>query len=73
MDRTRLKHDLEQAEEELAAVQRRIARQHQKIWDLDQAKQDTTEAWSLLIELETAQALHITHRDQILKALAANA
>jgi hypothetical protein len=57
-----LKHDLEQAEEELAAVQRHIARQHQKIWDLDQAKQDTTEA----------QALHITHRHQIIKALEAS-
>jgi hypothetical protein len=72
MDRTRLKHDLEQAEEELAAVQRHIARQNRNIWELDQAKQDTTEAWSLLIELETAQALHITHRDQIIKALKAS-
>jgi hypothetical protein len=69
MDRIRLQHDLEQVDEQLAAVQRQIGRQHQIIWDLDQAKQDTAEAWSLLVELETAQALHITHRNQIIKAL----
>jgi hypothetical protein len=46
-----------------------IDRQHQLIWDLDQAKQDTAEAWSLLTELETAQALHTTHRNQIIEAL----
>jgi hypothetical protein len=69
MDRIRLQYDLEQVDEQLAAVQRQIGRQHQLIWDLDQAKQDTAEAWSLLTELETAQALHITHRDQIIKAL----
>jgi hypothetical protein len=50
-------------------LRRQIGRQHGIIWDLDQAKQDTAKAWSLLIELETAQALHITHRDQIIKAL----
>jgi hypothetical protein len=70
MDRIRLQHDLEQVDEQLAAVQRQIARQHQLIWDLDQRKQDATEAWSILTELETAQALHITHRDEIIKALA---
>ena len=69
MDRIRLQHDLEQVDEQLAAVQRQIGRQHQLIWDLDQAKQDTAEAWSLLTELETAQALHVTHQDQIIKAL----
>jgi hypothetical protein len=70
MDRIGLQHDLEQVDEQL--VQRQIGRQHQLIWDLDQAKQDATEAWSLLAELETAQALHITHRDQIIKALGAS-
>ena len=69
MDRIRLQHDLEQVDEQLAAGQRQIGRQHQLIWDLDQAKQDTAEAWSLLTELETAQALHVTHRDQIIEAL----
>lgn len=69
MDQIRLQHDLEQVDEQLAAVQRQIGRQHQLIWDLDQAKQGAAEAWSLLTELETAQALHATHRDQIIKAL----
>jgi hypothetical protein len=69
MDQIRLQHDLEQVDEQLGAVQRQIGRQHQLIWDLDQVKQDTAEAWSLLTELETAQALHATHRDQIIKAL----
>lgn len=41
MDQIRLQHDLEQVEEQLATVQRQIGRQHQLIWDLDQAKQDT--------------------------------
>ena len=68
-DQIRLLHDLEQVDEQLAAVQRQIGRQHQLIWDLEQAKQDTAKDWSLLTELETAQALHITHRDQIIKAL----
>jgi hypothetical protein len=66
MDRIRLQHDLEQVDEQLPDVQRQIGRQHRIIWDFDQAKQDTAEAWSLLTELETAQALHITHRDQII-------
>jgi hypothetical protein len=69
MDQIRLQHDLEQLDEQLAVVQRQIDRQHQLIWDLDQAKQDTAEAWSLLTELETAQALHTTHRNQIIEAL----
>ena len=69
MDQIRLQHDLEQLDEQLAAVQRQIDRQHQLIWDLDQTKQDTAEAWSLLTELETAQALHTTRRDQIIEAL----
>jgi type II secretory pathway predicted ATPase ExeA len=69
MDQIRLQHDLEQVDEQLAAVQRQIGRQHKLIWDLDQAKQNTAEAWSLLTELETAQALHATHRDQITQAL----
>jgi hypothetical protein len=72
MDQIGLQHDLEQVDEQLAAVQRQIGRQHQLIWDLDQAKQDATEAWSVLVELETAQALHTTHRDQIIKALGAS-
>jgi hypothetical protein len=50
-------------------LRRQVGRQHGIIWDLDQAKQDTAKAWSLLTELETAQALHSTHRDQIIKAL----
>ena len=70
MDEIRLRHDLEQVDEQLGAVQRQIGRQHQLIWDLDQAKQNTAEAWSLLTELETAQALHVTHRNQIIQALA---
>jgi type II secretory pathway predicted ATPase ExeA len=61
MDRIRLQHDLEQVDEQLAAVQRQIGRQHQLIWDLDQAKQDTAEAWRLLTELDTAPDLHETH------------
>ena len=69
MDQIRLRNDLEQVDEQLGSVQRQIGRQHQLIWDLDQAKQDTAEAWSLLTELEAAQALHATHRDQIIKAL----
>ena len=73
IDEIRLQHDLELVEEQLGAVQRQIGRQHQLIWDLDHAKQDTAEAWSLLTELETAQALHISHRGQMIKALKASA
>ena len=73
IDEIRLQHDLELVEEQLGAVQRQIGRQHQLIWDLDHAKQNTAEAWSLLTELETAQALHISHRGQMIKALKASA
>jgi hypothetical protein len=70
MDSEKLKLRLEMAQEQIAAVERHIARQHRTIWDLEQVGDDATEAWCLLVELETSQALHIVDRDQLIKVLA---
>jgi hypothetical protein len=70
MDQRKLKLRLAMAEEQIAAVEGHIARQHRTIWDVEQAGNDATEAWCLLAELETAQALHIVDRDGLIKALA---
>jgi hypothetical protein len=71
MNLTTLKQHLKLAEEHLAAVQRQIGRQRRVILDLERAGQDTTEVRRLLAELETAQALHITHQEKILSVLEA--
>jgi hypothetical protein len=69
MNLTTLKQHLELAEEHLAAVRRHITRQRRIILDLESAGRDTTEVRQLLAELETAQALHITHQEKILRLL----
>jgi hypothetical protein len=69
MDLATLKQHLELAEAHLAAVRRQIARQRQIIRDLEGAAQDTSAVRQLLIELETAQTLHITHQEKILSVL----
>jgi hypothetical protein len=69
MNLTTLKQHRELAEEHLAAARRHIARQRRLILDLEGAGQDTTEVRRLLAELETAQALHITHQEKKLRVL----
>ena len=69
MNLTTMKQHLELAKGHLAAVRRHIARQRQIILDLEGAGQDTTDIRHLLAELETAQALHITHQEKILRVL----
>jgi hypothetical protein len=69
MDQTKLQRQVELAATHIARGEEHIARQHQLIWDLEQDGQDTTEAWCLLAELETAQALHIVDRDRLIKEL----
>src|SRR4030088_1482884 len=69
MNLATIKQHLELAEAHLAAVRRQIARQRRVILDLEGAGQDTTEVRRLLNELETAQALHITHQEKILSVL----
>ena len=69
MNLATIKQHLELAEAHLAAVRRQIARQRRIILDLEGAGQDTTEVRRLLTELETAQALHITHQEKILSVL----
>ncbi len=70
MDRTKLQRQLELAATHIARGEEHIARQHQLIWELERDKQDTTEAWCLLTELEAAQALHIVDRDRLINKLA---
>jgi hypothetical protein len=69
MDRTKLQRQLELAATHIVRGEEQIARQHQLIWELERDGQDTTEAWCLLAELETAQALHIVDRDRLIKEL----
>jgi hypothetical protein len=69
MNLATLKQHLELAAAHLVAVQRQIARQRRIILDLEGAGRDTTEVRELLTELETAQALHITHQEKILRVL----
>ena len=67
MDRAKLQRQLELAATHIARSEEQIAHQHQLIWDLERDGQDTTEAWCLLAELETAQALHIVDRDRLIE------
>jgi hypothetical protein len=69
MDQTKLRRQWELATAHIARGEEAIARQHQLIWELERDGEDTTEAWCLLAELETAQALHIVDRDGLIKAL----
>jgi hypothetical protein len=69
MNLATLKQHLELAAAHLAATQRQIDRQRRIILDLEGAGRDTTEVRELLTELETAQALHITHQEKILSVL----
>jgi hypothetical protein len=69
MNLATLKQHLELAAAHLSAVQRQIARQRRIILDLEGTGRDTTEVRELLTELETAQALHITHQEKILRVL----
>ena len=70
-DRNREMNSRHLAEAELHIAQgvRHIAEQEDRIKNLARHNQDTTEARKLLDNFYASQALHIQHRDRILKQL----
>ena len=69
MDRVMQLQHLEEAERHIALGKQHIADQEQIVADLLRLGQDTTEARKLLDNFYTSQALHIEHRERILKEL----
>ncbi len=70
MNRAMLEQLLAQAEEHIALGQHHIARQRELVAKLERAGSETTDARRLLANFETAQEMHLAHRDRVLNALA---
>jgi hypothetical protein len=69
MDREVLEQHLLHAEARVASEDRRVAKQRRLVARLERDGQDTSEARTLLAELEESRKLHIADRDRLLREL----
>ena len=64
MERATLENDLSRAEAHVVNGQKRIAKQHEIIAELDREGQDTAPAKDMLASFERTQAMHVANRDR---------
>jgi hypothetical protein len=64
MERATLENDLSRAEAHVANGQKRIAKQHEIIAELDREGHDTAPAKDMLASFERTQAMHVANRDR---------
>jgi len=69
MDREMLEQHLLHAEARVAQGDRRVTKQRRLVARLERDGQDTSEARTLLAELEESRKLHVADRDRLLRDL----
>ena len=69
MDREMLEQHLLHAEALVAQGDRRVTKQRRLVARLERDGQDTSEARTLLAELEESRKLHVADRDRLLRDL----
>lgn len=69
MDKTAIERDSASVEHHVRQGEQMIARQRDVITSLERGGHDTTQAKTLLGQLEENQALHIGHRDRLERQL----
>ena len=71
MDRALIVTSLQAAEDRIAIGARQISKQREFVSQLEREGRDTTDATSLLREMQRTQESHVAHRDELRAKLAA--